>query len=167
MITVRDAKPEDAAPLVAHLAELAAEPGINIPLAADEIVTLDQERAMLADFAAAPRARMLVALAEGKLVGELSIKAISPRRAVRHVATLGMSVKQPWRRRGVGRALLTEAIAWAPKVEITRIELYVYVRNEPAIRLYEAFGFVLEGRRRNFIREGDTYLDDFVMARLL
>ena len=167
MINVRAATPGDAAALVAHLAELVAEPGINIPLGPDEIVNIEQERAMLADFAASPRAKMLVAEAEGGLVGELSIKAISPRRAVRHVATLGMSVKHAWRRRGVGRALLTEAIAWAPTVEITRIELYVYVRNTPAIQLYEAFGFVQEGRRRNFIREGDGYLDDFVMARLL
>ncbi len=78
-----------------------------------------------------------------------------------------MSVKQPWRGRGVGRALMTEALAWAPTVGIKRIELYVYVRNAPAIRLYERFGFETEGRRRGFIREGDEYLDDLVMARLL
>lgn len=167
-ITVREAVPSDAAALLAHLKALAAEPGINIPLAGDEITTtVEQEKSLLADIAESERAIMLVAEAEGSLVGELSLKAISPRRAVRHVATLGMSVKQAWRGKGVGRALLTEAIAWAPTAGISRIELYVYVRNAPAIALYERFGFVTEGRRRNFIREGDTYLDDFVMARLL
>lgn len=167
-ITVREATPSDAAALLAHLKALAAEPGINIPLAPDEItMTLDQEKALLADIAESPSAIMLVAEADGALVGELSLKAISPRRAVRHVATLGMSVAQAWRGKGVGRALLTDVLAWAPTAGIKRVELYVYARNAPAIALYERFGFAVEGRRRSFIREGDAYLDDLVMAKLL
>ncbi|HEX5063895.1 MAG TPA: GNAT family N-acetyltransferase [Kofleriaceae bacterium] len=167
-ITVREATPADAAALLAHLKALAAEPGINIPLAADEITTtLEQEKALLADIADSERAIMLIAQAEGQLVGELSLKSISPRRAVRHVATLGMSVKQDWRSKGVGRALMSAVLEWAPTAGIKRIELYVYCRNAPALALYERFGFVVEGRRKAFIREGDEYLDDFVMAKLL
>jgi putative acetyltransferase len=167
-ITVREASPSDAAALLAHLKALAAEPGINIPLAADEITTtLDQEKALLADIANSPSAIMLVAEAGGALVGELSLKAISTRRAVKHVATLGMSVRHDWRGKGVGRALMSAALEWAPTAGIKRIELYVYARNAPAIALYEKFGFVTEGKRRSFIREGDVFLDDFVMAKLL
>jgi ribosomal protein S18 acetylase RimI-like enzyme len=167
-ISVREATPKDAAALLAHLKALAAEPGINIPLAPDEITTtLEQEKSLLADIAESANAIMLVAEADGAIVGELSVKAISPRRAVKHVATLGMSVKQDWRGKGVGRALLTDAIAWAPSAGIKRIELYVYVRNAPAIALYEKFGFAIEGRRKAFIREGDEYLDDLVMGRIL
>ena len=55
----------------------------------------------------------------------------------------------------------------APSAGIKRIELYVYCRNAPAIALYEKFGFAVEGRRKAFIREGNEYLDDFVMARVL
>jgi len=167
-ITVREATPSDAAALLAHLKGLAAEPGINIPLAPDELTTtLEQEKALLADISASERAIMLVAEADGALVGELSLRAISPRRAVRHVATLGMSVRADWRRKGVGRALLTDALAWAPSAGIKRVELYVYARNAPAIALYEQLGFVVEGRRKGFIHEGDAYLDDLVMAKLL
>jgi len=168
MIAVREATPTDAAALLDHLKALAAEPGINIPLDPDEIsTTLEQERALLADIAASPRAIMLVAEVDRTIVGELSLKAISSRRAVQHVATLGMSVKAASRGKGVGRALMTDAIEWAPTAGIKRIELYVYARNAPAIALYEKFGFAVEGRRKGFIREGDAYLDDFVMARLL
>ncbi len=167
MITVREATPADAATLVAHLRELAAEPGINLPLTPDEVISIEQERAILDEFSRSPRAIMLVAQAEGTLVGELSLKAISSRRAVAHVATLGMSVKQGWRRKGVGRELLTAALEWAPTASIKRIELYVYARNVAAIGLYEALGFATEGRRKAFIREGDAYLDDLIMARVL
>jgi ribosomal protein S18 acetylase RimI-like enzyme len=167
MISLREATPSDAAMLVAHLKELAAEPGINIPLAPDEIVSVDQERAILDDFSQSPRAIMLIAQAEGALAGELSLRAISSRRAVCHVATLGMSVKREWRRKGVGRELLTAALEWAPTADIKRIELYVYARNDAAISLYERFGFAVEGRRKAFIREGDNFLDDLIMARQL
>ncbi len=167
-ITVREATVADASALLAHLKALAAEPGINIPLALDEITTtLDQEKALLLDMHESPRAIMLVAEAGGAIVGELSLKAISSRRAVQHVATLGMSVKQDWRRKGVGRALMTDALAWAPTAGIKRVELYVYCRNEPAIALYQKLGFEIEGRRKAFIREGNEYLDDFVMGRVL
>lgn len=164
---IREATPADAANLVAYLKALAAEPGICIPLTPEDVVSVGQEKAMLEDFSQSPRALMLVALAEGQLVGELSLKAISPRRAIAHVGTLGMSVKSDWRRKGVGRELLSAAVEWAPSAGIKRIELYVYARNEPAIKLYEAAGFTHEGRRRGFIREGDAYLDDLVMSRWL
>ena len=166
-VTVREATVADAATLVAHLKELATEPGINIPLAPDEVISVEHEKAVLKDFHDSPRALMLIAEDDGQLVGELSLKAVSSRRAVQHVATLGMSVKHAHRRKGVGKALLDAALAWAPSAGIKRIELYVYARNAPAIALYESCGFQVEGTRRGFIKEGDTYLDDVVMGRLL
>jgi RimJ/RimL family protein N-acetyltransferase len=166
-VTVREATVADAATLVAHLKELAAEPGINIPLAPDEVISVEHEKAVLKDFHDSPRALMLVAEEDGQFVGELSVKAVSSRRAVQHVATLGMSVKHAHRRKGVGKALLDAALEWAPSAGIKRIELYVYARNAPAIALYEACGFQVEGTRRGFIKEGDAYLDDVVMGRLL
>ena len=167
MISVRAAKPSDAAALVAHLKELAAEPGINIPLAPDEVtMTVADERELLEELEDNERATMFVAIGDGAVIGELTIKGISPRRAVKHVATLGMSVKQPWRGRGAGLALVTAAIEWARTAGFTRLELNVYARNAPAIRLYQRCGFEIEGTRKRFIRDGDTYLDDLVMARL-
>ena len=167
MISVRVAKPSDAAALVAHLKELAAEPGINIPLAADEVtLTVSDERDILEELEDNERATMFVAIGDGAVIGELTIKGISPRRAVKHVATLGMSVKQAWRGRGAGFALVTAAIEWARAAGFTRLELNVYARNAPAIRLYQRCGFEIEGTRKRFIRDGDTYLDDLVMARL-
>lgn len=168
MIVVRTARRSDAAALVAHLRALVAEPGVNVPLAPDEVLlTIADERDLIDEFAGSSRSRLLVAVIDDAVVGELTLKPISDHRALRHGAVLGMSVAREWRRRGVGRALLAEAIVWARGAEFTRLELYVYARNTAAIRLYEEHGFELEGRRRRFIREGDTYLDDLVMARLL
>jgi RimJ/RimL family protein N-acetyltransferase len=165
--TIREATVTDAANLVAYLKDIAAEPGICIPLTPDQVRPVDAQRAALEDFHESDKAIMLLALGGGQLVGELTLRAISPRPQVSHVATLGMSVKSDWRRKGVGRELLEAALEWAPSAGLKRIELYVYARNAPAIALYERFAFAHEGRRRNYIREGTEYVDDLVMARWL
>ena len=76
-------------------------------------------------------------------------------------------------KRGVEREVLVRrdvrdeaALEWAGEHGFTRIELYVYARNAPAIALYERHGFVHEGRRKHFIRDGEQFLDDLVMARV-
>jgi RimJ/RimL family protein N-acetyltransferase len=167
-VIIRDATNSDARDLIAIITETLHEPEVNIPLAPDEFTfTPEEERARIEEFASNPRARWIVAEDIGALAGELTIKPISPRRALAHVAYLGMTVRKSFRRRGVGRALLAEALDWAQRTEFTRVELNVYARNTAAIALYEQAGFELEGRRRRFVKEGDVYLDDLVMARLL
>jgi ribosomal protein S18 acetylase RimI-like enzyme len=166
-VEIRPATPDDAAALIAHLKALAAEPGINVPLAPDEItLTVAEERDRIDGFTDNPRALLLVATRGRELLGELSVRGISSRRAVAHVATLGMSVRADARGQGIGKALLEDALAWVEDAGFTRLELQVYARNQPAISLYEKAGFVLEGRRRAFIKEGETFLDDLVMARI-
>ena len=45
------------------------------------------------------------------------------------------------RRRGIGKALLDEAIAWACSVQARQVELGVTLGDTPALRLYRAAGF--------------------------
>lgn len=83
----------------------------------------------------------------------------------RHTGRLGMSVLAPYRRKGIGRALLNrvveEAKTWP---DFCRIELEVVPWNEPAIRLYETAGFVLEGTKRNAGRLRGKLTDLMLMA---
>ena len=59
------------------------------------------------------------------------------------------------RRRGVGRALLEQAVAWAESAGVRKLELHVFPWNEPAIALYESFGFEREGLRKgHYLRDG-------------
>jgi putative acetyltransferase len=47
-----------------------------------------------------------------------------------------------------------------------RLELEVYVDNAPAIRLYEKFGFIIEGTMVQFAFRDGQYVDTYMMARL-
>ncbi|MCL4295090.1 MAG: GNAT family N-acetyltransferase [Anaerolineae bacterium] len=165
---IREARPDDAGQLIAYIQRLLAEPGINIPLTPAEFtLSVEEERQFLANCAAAANSICLLAEVDAGIVGELNCKG-GTRQATRHAVTLGISVRQEWRGQGVGTALMTEAVAWAKQTGlVTRIELQVYTRNEPAIRLYRKFGFEVEGRRRRVIFQDGDYLDDLIMALLL
>jgi len=73
-------------------------------------------------------------------------------------------VAESSRRRGIGRLLLEQALDWARTSDIRKIELHVFPWNEPAIGLYESFGFVREGYRRAHYARAGTYVDAILMA---
>jgi putative acetyltransferase len=111
-----------------------------------------------------PHAAVFVAeAADGRVIGRLSISR-DQHPASRHVADLGLMVDAEYRRRGIGRALLVEAVEWAREAEVHKLELHVFPWNEAAIALYEDFGFVREGYRKNHYRRGDEYVDAVLMA---
>ena len=106
---------------------------------------------------------MFVAEAPDGIVGRLSL-ARDTHPGSPHVADLGLMVAAGHRRQGIGRALLEQAVAWAREVEIRKLELHVFPHNEPAIRLYEQFGFTREGVRRRHYRRGAGLVDAILMA---
>ena len=167
---MREARPDDSARLLTFVRELAVDPEALVPLTPGEpplSYTVEEERAVLAEYAAADNAVFLVAEVAGEFVGELSCRG-GTRSPMRHAVVLGMAVRAGWRNRGIGTALLSAALDWARGTGVvTRVELSVYEENARAIRLYEKFGFVIEGRRRGAIRHRGRLVDDLVMARLL
>jgi RimJ/RimL family protein N-acetyltransferase len=68
------------------------------------------------------------------------------------------------RGRGVGTALLEAAVKWARSAGVRKLELHVFPWNEPAIKLYEQFGFEREGYRKNHYRRDGKYVDAILMA---
>jgi RimJ/RimL family protein N-acetyltransferase len=112
------------------------------------------------------RAAHLLALDVGRVVGSLSIRR-DDHAATRHVATLGMFVVADHRRRGIGRALMRGALAWAERVGVERLELTVYPGNRGAIALYRAFGFREEGRLVRHAKKSYGYEDEILMARFV
>jgi RimJ/RimL family protein N-acetyltransferase len=160
---VRPADPGDAQGLKELGDEVAAEPEGWLATS-DGWRSAADERRYLRAIRRYPHAAVLVAEAEdGSVVGRLSI-ARDQHPASRHVADLGLMVAQSHRRRGVGRALLAAAVAWAREQNVQKLELHVFPHNEGAIALYEQFGFEREGYRKRHYRRGDAFVDAILMA---
>lgn len=109
----------------------------------------------------------LVACSGDQVVGNASLHTNSklPRRA--HAAALAMAVPAAWQRKGVGTALLGALVELADNwYGLARLELDVYVDNEPALALYRKFGFEIEGTLRGYALRRGVLVDTYVMARL-
>lgn len=143
-VRIRDFDPRDLEAAFA-LDQLCFEPGIAYT------------RGQLRAFLARPDACGLIAEADGGLAGF----AIGHRAGSNgHIVTIDIAAAH--RRRGVGRALLTEIVGRLEGAGARRIRLEVDLRNPGAIAFYQSLGF------RETRRLGDYYgrgLDGLAMVR--
>ena len=162
MISIRRAEPGVDPALVALAEEVGGEEGrwlLTAGLSRDS----GAERRYLRAVRHHPNAAVFVAEADGLVVARLSV-ARDHHPASKHVADLGLIVASSHRRLGVGRALLEQAVGWARAAEVTKLELHVFPWNEPALALYESFGFRREGYRKgHYLRDG-VLVDAVLMA---
>jgi RimJ/RimL family protein N-acetyltransferase len=165
MIRVRTAVPHDASALVALAEEVGREEGRWI-LATETWRSVSDERRYLRSVERHPDAAVFVAEVDGRIAARLSLSR-DPHPASRHVADLGLMVAERYRRQGIGKMLLEQAVAWARASEIVKLELHVFPWNEPAIALYESFGFEREGYRTWHYSRGGEYVDAILMAYVL
>lgn len=92
-----------------------------------------------------PLSFWLVAEEDGKLIGYVGSQSVAPEADV-----MNLAVAPEWRRKGIGRALMTALIAQLHNRGITALFLEVRVGNAPAQHLYRSLGFVEAGRRPKY-----------------
>ena len=161
---VRSADPDDAAALTRLAEEVSGEPEAWLISSEGEWRSVGDERRYLKALRRYPHAAVFVAeRADGALVGRLSL-ARDTHPASAHVADLGLMVAKDARRQGVGWALMEAAVEWARAAGIRKLELHVFPWNEPAIRLYEQFGFEREGYRKGHYHRAGEDVDAILMA---
>ena len=105
-----------------------------------------------------------VAENDGRVIGWLDFKKFLPRCAYRGTAEISVYVDENFRRCGVGRRLLEEAIARAPSLGTNAIVGLIFGHNQPSLKLFERFGFErwgllpriaqLDGNKRDLVIMG-------------
>ncbi|UCG23445.1 MAG: GNAT family N-acetyltransferase [Chloroflexota bacterium] len=108
----------------------------------------------------------LVAVAGKQVVGIITMKRFS-QRCRAHAAGLGMTVHTDYWGLGIGSRLVERAMELADGwLNLTRVELIVHTDNPAGIRLYEKFGFEVEGRKPFHTYGGGGWVDSYFMARV-
>ncbi len=113
----------------------------------------------------------IIAEVEGEIQGYImcrvergfsKLRNLSPSRLL-HVVSI--AVRESYRRRGMAKALMFEAMKRGPVTyEVTECYLEVRVGNEPAVKLYEGLGFTKTKRNYGYYLDGE---DAWVMSLAL
>jgi L-amino acid N-acyltransferase YncA len=101
----------------------------------------------------------------GRVVAWLTIKSFLPRCAYRGTAELSVYVHEEFRRQGMARRLLQEAIARAPSLGITALVGLIFAHNDASIRLFALSGFERWGLLPRVARLDEAERDLTIMGR--
>ncbi len=164
-VRVRSARSRDAKALARLVGDVAGEAPPMLLIRPEES-TAKAWRRRIAAAGVDERSLLLVADAQGELVGSLGVER-DPHPNSGHVAWIGVSVDRGWRGIGVGGVLVEAAVRWAAGAGLEKLVLGVFPENARALAFYERRGFRREGLRvAQFVREG-RYHDEVLMARIL
>lgn len=108
------------------------------------------------------------AFEEDKLVGMVTLLQESGSKMKHRANIFAMYVSPHGRRKGVGKALLEQAIRQAKETnEIEKINLSVVSSNESAKNLYLQLGFKVFGIEEMALKERDVYFEEHHMTLIL
>jgi RimJ/RimL family protein N-acetyltransferase len=136
---------DDAEAFSALRREVTRDNPVPMGLAFDEELTrtLDGFRAQLSS--PLPNA-VFGSFVEGELAGTAAVSRAGPFPSSHHKMVMwGVFTSPRYRRRGLSRQVVEAALQHAFDNGVRRVNLQVYVPNEPAITLYKAIGFVEYG----------------------
>ncbi len=108
----------------------------------------------------------LTATIHGKPAG-IATLCLMPYRKLAHQCLLSIIVSKEARNKGVGTLLINNLLHLAKSyfgIEVVYLEVY---EGNPAISLYQRFGFVEVGYQKHFMKENGEYIGKVVMERIL
>ncbi|MGN0170816.1 MAG: GNAT family N-acetyltransferase [Lachnospiraceae bacterium] len=114
-----------------------------------------------------PASIMLLAMDGDEIAGIGTIHSGNKIKA-RHQGELGIVVAKKYQAQGIGSEIIRRLIDFCKGNGVTtRIQLDTRCDNEVAVKLYEQFGFEIEGRLKNTTLLNGEYFDLYVMGLML
>ena len=165
---LRNAELSDASDLIKYLKVIAEETPYLIREPEEVSLTEEQEQRFLQSKIDAERELMLVAIADGKHVGNCSLMSVGDFSRYRHRCDVAIALYQEYCGKGIGKVMLETILETAKKLGYEQAELEVIACNEPAIALYEKLGFVKYGTFPDNMKYKDgNYVDAYWMMKKL
>lgn len=149
LISVRTANPDDATTIIAGINAICDE---GDAFYISRFVATPEWHSVLYQPESTPNSLLLVAEWHGRFAGSGNLFAGGDHTYCRHVGSLGLFVLKPFRRRGIGKAILHHLFQQGKRMALEKLTLVVFANNLKAISLYQQSGFVEEGRQEKHIQ---------------
>jgi RimJ/RimL family protein N-acetyltransferase len=165
-ITIRPAQPGDSCAIIDTVRSNALERSYVLMEQYGKDETSEREYIRGLD---AARNLLAVATAGGEVVGCLAVlQADAGRRPeTAHILHVGLHLREPFRGRGIGSALLAYGAEWAAAAGFAKLETSIFTTNQRSLHLFLKAGFVEEGVRHNRIRIGRDFIDEVLLGKVL
>ena len=168
IVILRNAEESDAEDLIQYLRVVSAETPFLVREPEDITLTVVQEREFLRGKKESERELMLIAIANGKHIGNCSVMQLGTNRRYAHRCQIGIALYQEFCSRGIGRKMIEVALERAKEAGYEQAELEVIAGNERAISLYKQLGFEEFGVFPDNIKYKDgSYADAVWMMKKL
>lgn len=167
-VILRSAVPEDAEDLLQYLKVTTAETPYLIREPEEITLTVEQERAFIESRLKSEKSLMMIAVLDGKHVGNCSVDAIGNYRRYAHRCEMAVALYQEYCGCGIGRGMMEYALRAAKEMGYEQAELEVISNNKKAIALYEKLGFQKYGTFPDNMKYADgSYVSaDWMMKKL-
>ena len=165
-IVYRSAKEEDAAAIVAFYNRVGGQTDFLSFGKNEYPLDAAAQAAAIGRMKDDPTNLMLLATDHDEIVAIATISSLSKVR-FRHSGELGIVVAQKYWNRGIGTELIAQLLEVLRAGGITK-RVYLSTRaDNPAISLYQRFGFAEEGRGKNAVLQNGLYYDLIWMSLML
>ena len=129
-------------------------------------MTVQSIRKRIGEWKKSEKSGMFVGILNGEFAGFIAMTA-GPAPRADHRASLVIGVRQAYYGQNVGTSLMKKVETWAHEVGISRLELTVVQKNEPALALYKKMGYSIEGTRLNSLFIDGKYVNEFYMGKII
>ncbi|MGQ9856513.1 MAG: GNAT family N-acetyltransferase [Fervidobacterium sp.] len=138
-------------------------------LSSPEEITIEGMRSWINSWLQAER-KLFVVVEDVKnsniIVGQLWVWFLDTKKRTSHIAEFGLEILNNYRGQGIGTKLTELAIAWAISKGAKRIEAETLEKNIPMRRIFDKFGFELEGIKKSYLNVNGSY-ENAVMYSLI
>lgn len=167
-IVLRNAEISDSTALIDYLKTTTSETPYLIREPDEVTITLEQEERFIESKLNAERELMLIAVLDGKHIGNCSLMNIAPYRRYAHRCEIAIALYQEYCGYGIGKTMLQTILDVARNAGYEQAELEVISANTSAIELYKKLGFEKYGSFPNNMKYSDgTYANaEWMMKRL-
>ena len=157
-IKIREIEVEDYKELWDFMKKVKGETNFLLGYPNEIKMSYEDEKEHIKKVKSSETSNYFVVMKNSKIIGCIGFNGNTARK-MKHYGTIGISVLKEYWGRGIATALLEKLISWAKEKGIKKINLDVFENNERALKLYEKFGFKLEGCIEDGIFDGENYIN--------